>query len=68
MQTPQIITEPKIVSHSISQPINTKAEVQKVPIENEIEEFLTKIHSLITNIRKEEGKQYSLLSCIFNCF
>jgi len=58
-------TEPQIVQHIIPQPIPEKVEV---PQENEIEEFLRKINSIINSIRKEDGKQYSLLSCIFNCF
>ena len=58
-------SEPKIVSHPLPEPLNNKVEVRP---QNEIEEFLAKINSLITDIRKEDGKQYSLLSCIFNCF
>ena len=58
-------SEPQVIPNSLLEPINTK--VQEKP-ENEIQEFLTKINSLINSIRKEDGKQYSLLSVIFNCF
>ena len=58
-------SEPQIIPNSLLEPINTK--VQEKP-ENEIQEFLTKINSIINSIRTEDGKQYSLLSVIFNCF
>ena len=57
--------EPQLISTTPPEPIPNKVEVKP---ENEIEEFLTKINSIINSIRTEEGKQYSLLSSIFNCF
>ena len=34
----------------------------------EINKFLSEVHSIIEYILKTKGKQYSILSCIFNCF
>ena len=56
---------PQINPIPVSQPIQNKVEVKPV---NETQEFLAKINSIITSIRKEDGKRYSLLSSIFNCF
>ena len=58
-------SEPQIITHSLPEPTPEKIEVQP---ENEIDECLSKINSIINSIRKEDGKQYSLLSSIFNCF
>ena len=57
--------EPQLISTTPPEPIPNKVEVKP---ENEIEEFLSKINSIINSIRTEDGKQYSLLSSIFNCF
>ena len=57
--------EPPLISTTPPEPIPNKVEVKP---DNEIEEFLTKVNSIINSIRAEDGKQYSLLSCIFNCF
>ena len=57
--------EPQLISTTPPEPIPNKVEVKP---ENEIEEFLTKINSIINSIRTEDGKQYSLLSSIFHCF
>ena len=59
------LSEPQKLPNIIPEPIIKKVEVKP---ENEIDEFLTKINTIINSIRKEDGKQYSLLSCIFNCF
>ena len=59
------ISPPQISPIPVSEPILNKVEVQP---DNEIQEFLAKINSIITSIRKEDGKKYSLLSFIFNCF
>ena len=58
-------SEPQVIPNSLLEPINPKVQVKP---ENEIQEFLTKINSIINSIRTEDGKQYSLLSSIFNCF
>ena len=58
-------SEPQVIPNSLLEPITTKVQVKP---ENEIQEFLTKINSKINSIRTEDGKQYSLLSGIFNCF
>ena len=58
-------SEPQVIPNSLLEPINPKVQVKP---ENEIQEFLTKINSIINSIRTEDGKQYSLLSGIFNCF
>jgi len=58
-------SQPPVIAQSVPKLSPTKVEVQPV---NEIQEFLAKINSIINSIRNEDGKQYSLLSCIFNCF